>query len=323
MQPTQESDGYLADMRARLLAYIDESKRNQAQIAREISVSQATLSLFLSETYTGNNKEIAKRIERFLSTGAARSKLARAPDIYPEIFNTQQILQRIEMVHISQEIALISGPAGCGKTTAAKYYAHDNSDVIYLELDVTMNSHRSVLFAILEEMGENTRGSTNELMRRLISKLRGSNRLIIIDEAQHMTEKAFDAIRALNDKAQVALVYMGNPTVIRRMYGYHRENFGQLCSRCSFDLRLKNNHRLDDIAGMFSGYSLNKDCLKYLHRSAKRQGGLRVMVKRYKLAANIAAALEEEMDAFHLDEAAKRMGAMNDVEVEICRIQSE
>lgn len=313
MQAIQDN---VADMRSKLLEYIDTSKRSRTQIAREMSISQATLSLFLAGTYSGNNNEIAKKVERFLTTGAARSKLARAPDVYVDLFNTKEILQKTEIVHISQEIALISGPAGCGKTTALQYYAHDNSDVIYLELDVTMNSHRAVLRAILEEMGENTRGSTHDIMRRLISKLHGSNKLIIIDEAQHMTEKAFDAIRALNDKAQVAIVYAGNPTVVRRMYGYRKDDFGQLCSRCAFDLRLKNNHRLIDISGLFAGYSLSKDCLKYLYREAKRPGGLRLMTKRYKLAANIAAALYEELDVFHLEEAAKRMGAINNMEVE-------
>jgi DNA transposition AAA+ family ATPase len=315
MQATPDN-GNIADMRSRLHSYIEESKRSRTQIARELSISPATLSLFLAGTYTGNNNEIAKKVERFLTTGATRSKLTRAPNIYTELHNTREILQKVEMVHIEREIAVISGPAGCGKTTALKHYALDNSDVIYIELDVTMSSHRTVLLAILEEMGDSARGSTNDLMRRLISKLRGSNRMIILDEAQHMTEKAFDAIRALNDKAQAALVYAGNPTVVKRMYGYRRDDFGQLCSRCTFDLRLKNNHKLDDIAGMFAVYSLSKDCLKYLYREAKRQGGLRTMTKRYKLAANIAAALGEELSVFHLDEAAKRMGAIESLEAD-------
>ena len=69
------------------------------------------------------------------------------------------------------------------------------------------------------------------MMQRIITKLSGTNSLIIIDEARHLTTKAFDTIRAINDKAHIGIVYAGNPEILRRMYGRQEEELDQLYSR--------------------------------------------------------------------------------------------
>lgn len=59
--------------------------------------------------------------------------------------NTIDIIQTAQIAHIQNTIALIYGPAGCGKTTALQNYARTNNNVIYVEADVTTNAPRSVL----------------------------------------------------------------------------------------------------------------------------------------------------------------------------------
>lgn len=146
------------------------------------------------------------------------------------------------------------------------------------------------------------------MMRLLVAKLKDTNKLLIMDEAQHLTPKSFDAIRALNDKAHVGLVYSGNPSILKRMYGRSAEELDQVHSRIGYQCHLKNDYSFSDIEQAFGGYQLPTSCLQYLQRVSRRKGGLRVMVKQYKLAANIATALKEEFSTEFLDEAARRMG---------------
>lgn len=298
---------YTLEMRSKLLEYIGESKRSRVQIARELGISQAALSQFLNDNYPGNNEEIALKTERFLTMGNAKKALAKAPEISLAVRNTESILQKTFFAHSTNDILLVYGPAGCGKSTALKHYAATNNGVIYVEADVTTNSYRSILFMILDEMGESVRGSTSYLMRYLIGKLKNTGKLIIIDEAQHLTEKCFDALRALNDRAGISLVYAGNPSILKRMEGKRAEDYDQVYSRIGYYCELDNRYSLDDIGSIFEGFSLSNDVLKALYQISQHKGGLRRMVKQYRLAANIAAISNDQLSLYHLEEAGKRI----------------
>lgn len=300
--------GYISAMRNQLAGYIAKNKAIQSRVAKELGVSKATLSLFLSGSYTGNNEELAKSAEQFMNMGAARQATAKAPEICLAVGNTVEIEEKARIAHVQNTIVLIYGPAGCGKTTALEHYAQSNNGVIYAQADVTTNSPRCVLKLILSALGEEAKGSSADMMRFVLGKLTDTNRLLIIDEAQHLTEKSFDALRAINDKAHIGIVYAGNPSILKRMYGRQEEEYDQVYSRTIYRCRLSNFYSLEDIENIYSGYEISKECLKYLYQISRRKGGLRLMVNQCRIAQNIALAMNEEFSVEHLEEAAAKMG---------------
>lgn len=300
------------ETRTALVKYLKGNKRSQKAIARELGVSDATLSLFLKDRYTGNNEEIARGIEQFLGIEQRRSLLCQKPDICLTVRNTRDILTKVNIAQITGDILLIYGDAGCGKTTALQYYARHNKNVIYVEADVTNSSYRSILCLIADSLGETCQGATSAIMRRLIHTLKGRSAVLIIDEAQHLAPKAFDAIRALNDKAGIGIVYSGNPSIKKRMYGTKQDDFDQIYSRIGYHCPLFNRYSEKDIQAIFQDYGLDADCIAYLQRIARHKGGLRIMVKQYCLAANIALSIKEQFGIIHLQEAADRMGIGED-----------
>lgn len=193
------------------------------------------------------------------------------------------------------------------KTTALKHYAEHNNGVIYIEADATTGTPRAILLTLLESIGGQPIGSTAQVMKSILNILRGTNRLIIIDEAQHLTERSFDTIRAINDKIGIGLVYSGNPSILKQMYGRREQEFDQLYSRIGLHCELTNKYSLDDIRNIFSGLDVSEECIKYLKKVAQNKGGLRLMIKQYKNAANIAAAFGQSLTVDHLEEAARRM----------------
>lgn len=302
----------IQETRRALTEYMKRSSRSQKAVARELNVSDATLSLFLKDRYTGNNEEVARSIEQFLGMEQRRSSLCQRPDTCLEVRNTRNILEKVYVAQTTGDILLIYGDAGCGKTTALQHYAKHNKNVIYVEADVTNSSYRSILCLIADELGEACRGATAVIMRRIIQKLKGRSIVLVIDEAQHLAPKAFDAIRALNDKAGIAIVYAGNPSIKKRMYGTRQDDFDQVYSRIGYHCPLFNRYSEEDIKAIFQKYGLDAECITYLHRIAQRKGGLRVMIKQYCMAANIALSLGEPFGIIHLQEAADRMGIRED-----------
>lgn len=291
--------------------YLDKAGRNQAVVAKQIGISPATFSLFLNDRYTGNNEEVAEAIIQFLTIETKKDSLSKKPEIFTDLRNTKEILNKVYVAQVTGDILLIYGDAGCGKTTALKYYRKNNRNVVYIEADVTNNSYRSMLTTIAEETGVNKYGSAAAIMKRLVEFFDGSNALLIIDEAQHLAPKAFDAIRALNDKAGIGIVYAGNPSIKKRMYGNHQEDYDQVYSRVGYHCPLYNRYSLNDIQMIFKEQQIDTECIKYLHKVAQRKGGMRIMVKQYCLAANLALSLEEPFNIVHLQEASERMGILD------------
>lgn len=296
------------EARSKINQYLEQSRRKQGAVAKELGISPAAFSLFLKDRYTGNNREIAEKIEQFLGMEQRRNTLSKKPGICFEVKNTRQILEKVYVTQTTGDILLIYGDAGCGKTTALQYYAQHNKNVIYVEADVTNSSYRSMLCLIAEELGEPSRGASSTIMHKLIRKTKGSSMVLIIDEAQHLAPKAFDAIRALNDKAGIGIVYAGNPSIKKRMYGTKQDDFDQVYSRIGYHCPLYNRYSMEDIQSIFKDYGLNKECITYLQKIAQRKGGLRIMIKQYCMAVNIALSLEEPFEMIHLQEAAERMG---------------
>ena len=290
-----------------LKTHIAETGITQKQLARELNISDTVLSLFLANSYTGDNQKVIEKVKQYLHIGAVRKALTPNPNYCETLLNTQQITDCLQMAHASNEILLLYGPAGCGKTTALKHYAEHNNGVIYIEADATTGTPRAILLTLLESIGGQPIGSTAQVMKSILNILRGTNRLIIIDEAQHLTERSFDTIRAINDKIGIGLVYSGNPSILKQMYGRREQEFDQLYSRIGLHCELTNKYSLDDIRNIFSGLDVSEECIKYLKKVVQNKGGLRLMIKQYKNAANIAAAFGQSLTVDHLEEAARRM----------------
>ena len=136
-----------------------------------------------------------------------------------------------------------------------------------------------------------------------------TNRSVVyVDEAQHLSERSFDAIRAINDKANIGIVYAGNPSILKRMYGRQAEEFDQVYSRTTYKCCLNNAFTKEDIAAIYAGFGFSPECLDYLYHISKRKGGLRLMVKQCQTAQNIALSMGEDFSVEHLEEAAAKMG---------------
>ena len=105
-------------------------------------------------------------------------------------------------------------------------------------------------------------------MQCILAKLKGTSQLLILDEAQHLSERSFDAIRAINDKAHIGIVYAGNPSVLRRMYGRKAEEFDQVYSRTTYKCCLNNSFTKSDISTIYEefGFNIFQACSSYILR---------------------------------------------------------
>lgn len=142
-------------------------------------------------------------------------------------------------------------------------------------------------------------------MNVLVDKLTGSNRLIIIDEADHLSLDALQAVRNLNDLAEVGIVFSGNDKIYRQMLAGRRSyEFDQLRTRIVVRKKVVNDYTIDELTAIFPG--LNQECIGYLLKLANAES-LRTAKKLYEVAMDFAAAQETALTVKHLRSTQKQL----------------
>ena len=125
---------------------------------------------------------------------------------------------------------------------------------------------------------------------------------IIIDEAQHLSIRALENLRAINDSTETGIVLCGNPTVYDRMHGRGQAHFAQLYSRIGIRRHIIEPD-LEDITKIFLNYGLDKESLLYLHKLALQRGGIRNCVKVLNIALQLRDDEKEPLTIDHLQSA--------------------
>lgn len=281
--------------RTDLFDFMAESQKSQRQIAKETGLSTSVISQFLKGIYTGDNSEVAKTINKYLTIARERLNSTKAASFYKGLWNTEQALFAANYAHSECDIVLLCGDSGAGKTTALTHYAKTNAGVIFVTANVCCDTPMAILSLICEEIGKDVPARRNDLMRLLVSQLADSKRLIIIDEADHLTLKALQAVRNLNDVAHVGVVLSGNDKIYRQMLTSRRGyEFDQLRSRLIVRKKVVNEYTPEEIKAIFPQL-VGEDSVNYMIILANTES-LRGAKKLYEIASRYAALKNKPID---------------------------
>ncbi len=107
---------------------------------------------------------------------------------------------------------------------SVKEYCKDN-DVIYLEANRTYRLPNEYLrkIHVNKKVGKDGRGSLNAMYNDIVEELRGTNTLIVIDQADYLNLGAIDVFRAISDEAGIGVVFVGLPSFLRKLRGNEPE----------------------------------------------------------------------------------------------------
>lgn len=225
-------------MQSKLKEYMAKTGASAVRVAAQIGVSGATLNLWLNNKYVGSNKKVADSVNKFLKRQAEKSALRKIDVPFVPTSVYKQINSIARLAHLDGEICVCTGEAGVGKTEAVKMYTKENPGVILLEIDLGYSAR--VLFSELHKaLDFSGHGVIHDMFMDCVNKLRGTERLIILDEAEHLPYKALELLRRLHDKAGIGLLLVGLPRLFENIRG-RRSEYAQLYSRVGGYMKLKN-----------------------------------------------------------------------------------
>lgn len=228
-----------------LRALMDSKGYQQKQVAQLLGVSVATVSLYLKGEYNGNVAEMDRKVSELIERDKAKVVEAKYNAAFVPTLAARRGMEVMAFAHVEGEINVIYGSAGLGKTQMLKEYARRNSSAVLIEVDPSCTP-KVLLRKLAEAVGANARGVNNELLDSIVSKLKGSERLLMIDEAELLSTRSLEFIRRIHDLTGVGVVLAGMPRLLINLKGKNNE-LAQLYSRVGFACDLGNALSEEDL----------------------------------------------------------------------------
>jgi DNA transposition AAA+ family ATPase len=200
---------------------------SQAKAAQGIGVSATTISQYLSKTYPSDPVEIERKIRTWLT---AQQRKAQKPQVeFVETDTVRGIWWGIDQAQDGEDITLITGAAGTGKTLAAMRYAERNSNAVLVEVG-SVRDITSVVRTLAKALDVSTAGNTGTIVELIIDKVRDRGMVLVFDEADRLNYRALDTVRRIGDMARCGIVLIGLPELAAELK-YKKRDFDQIASR--------------------------------------------------------------------------------------------
>ncbi|MBK5920755.1 hypothetical protein CCR80_06865 [Rhodothalassium salexigens] len=253
----------------------------QAGVSRESGVSSSALSRFLARRYGGDNEAVAAKLLAW-KEGVSKKDSIPARLIQGHGFvhtaAAAKIINGLEYAQLAADLVVVIGAPGVGKTETLEHFRREGANVWV----ATMSPDTSGKVPMLQELGFafglDLAGGAAGMRRQIVSRVRNTGGLIVIDEAQHLDGKALETLRTIHDTTKVGMVLCGNPKLLTNMAA-----LSQAYSRvgCRVTLGKPTNSDVKALAERFD--VTGGDELDFLSGLAQHPGGLRCVVKTLRL----------------------------------------
>lgn len=231
---TQKTDDVL---RKELEDYMTEKELSQALVARSLGRPASLLCQWLKNCYDGNVSKIEEEVKAFLRREKEKARWATVKIEFIKTSVADHVFETAEMCHLDCSMGVAIGDPGLGKTRAVEEYARLNPSVILIETNPGWST-RTIVRKIHLQVGLDGRGSTDDMVDEIVSRLQDSGRLIIIDEAENLDSDIINLLRRIYDHARVGILFVGMPRLLHNIKGSKGE-LGQLRSRSSVSCELE------------------------------------------------------------------------------------
>lgn len=208
-----------------------------ASIARTLGLSTGTISLVKNDKTESVSEENLQRINDFIDSYQVKSTVKAGSDVV-ETSDLKMVQFICEETIYSNEMGVIYGNAGTGKTIAAKRFVANRPDAVIIETVPGMST-KSLLIKILDQQGsKNAIGTVEQLLDLAVNNFKKSEQFLLIDEAENLTTKSLEAIRRIHDFSNVPAILIGTYALIQNLKGRQGELL-QLYSRISNKWEMK------------------------------------------------------------------------------------
>ena len=272
--------------------HLTDSQITQAQLAREAGVNAGALSAYLNDNYKGNIADVEAKLTAYLEKKAVQAREFVEAPAFIETATSRQIFKTLEFAQIANCLATVYGMSGVGKTKAIQEFAKSHANVWLVTASPSRSSLSEILYEIALELGISDAPRRKGTLSRLIArKIKGTEGLLIVDEADHLPYEALEELRIMQEEAGIGLVLVGNDKVYTRMKGgiSPSHEYARLWSRVAKNTSIQKTKKADTQAvAQAWGLETDEEALKVMQSITETGGGLRILTQTLRLAGMVA-----------------------------------
>lgn len=308
------------DLRERVRAEIASAGLSQAQASKEAGIEStggSKLNQWLQGKYAGDNEKIEQQLTRWLESrkesAMQRAEMPSAPE-WVKTPTAEKIFSTLAYARMAKVSVCVFGGAGIGKTSTCEAFATQHPNVFIVTASPSAASYPACLRRIATAVG--LRGfshRTADLEDEVIARLKGTQGLLILDEAQLLSTEALWGIKNIFDVAKIGVAYVGSEQVYSNLAGRRSELNAPLFRRISKKQALKQPSR-DDVSVILSAWglpvdgSIGRNAVDYCAKIAAKPGALGMVTETLRLASMLALGAGAGLDLGVIKQAYQSLG---------------
>jgi len=258
---------------------------SRARLAELLAYARPTISGYLNDRYDGDAEKVEAALNAWLASIDPKAWSTDHGD-FVETPSAEKILSVLSYTQVQQDMSLIYGGPGVGKTTAIRQYMTAYPERCWL---ATMTPSSAGLVSALEcvavALGLGTpNGGARRISNVIREHIADGGGMIIIDEAQHLSMAAVEELRSIHDSTGCGLALVGNETSYARLTGGARSaHYAQIFSRIGARLSIGRPSELDVKAICDEWKVTDAKARDFLRKLAMQPGALRSVVKALRI----------------------------------------
>lgn len=207
--------------------WLDANGKSRAWLGKKSTIPSGTLSQILGGKYVSSPTRQLNQVLSVLETETERLKDGTPGYVKGSVHKLLQVV--FDRTRKHQNFGVITGYVGVGKTRCAMEYGAAHPMTLIIESSPNMTPG-VLLTELLEKLNNAVPPGLDRKFRELVRVLRGTNYLLIVDEAERLSSSALEYLRRLRDMAQVGVTLMGTEKLTGLIKPQHGQ-FDQIRSR--------------------------------------------------------------------------------------------
>jgi DNA transposition AAA+ family ATPase len=273
--------------RGSLERYQERHNLTLSEVARELGTNTTQVSKYLNGKPEGDVQKLESTICDILKNESRRH--ASASDLF-ETDISRKMNGALEIIRETNDVAVVSGPAGIGKTSALCLYVRENPSAILVTATTWQRNAKDVEGMLVNAISMRGYKANIKRVVLLLEKLEKSNRLIIVDNAHKLMTSGMGWLYDFHDATDCPIALVGNPSIETLIKSVKESD--QWTSRTLQHTRLavkagKIQKVAERIASQFIGEAVAAELAPQLVTIAEHQGHFRSVKKRALLARKI------------------------------------
>lgn len=275
---------------AALNALRAEQNLTNATLATLLGIPGCTttyLSKYLNDNLDREVKDFERQAWDILKS--IRERLTFGAEIF-ETSVVRKVGNCLNLIRKTGDIALITAPAGNGKTSAINHYLVENRSAIRITLNATTRAANKVEGLVFQAIDNRDWKAQCSRFDYLVKRFAGSSRLLIVDNAQRLDGSGRQWLFDFGDEAECPICLVGNPETLDRIRA-NDQQFSRIGIHATYELEAKElPSAASRVARQFSDAATAEEVADLCAFVASKEGRLRAVKKTVILMQELRKA---------------------------------